>query len=41
LLIFVHPLGALLVGGYILYPTSERICGVAVLADAELGEANV
>ena len=41
LMIFIHPLGVLLVGGYVLYATSERISGVAVLADAKLGKANV
>jgi hypothetical protein len=41
LLIFVHPLGVLLVRGYVFYATSERIFGVAVLADAELGKADV
>ena len=41
LVIFVHPLGLLLVRGYIVYATSERICGVALLTDAELGKANI
>ena len=41
LVIFVHPLGASLVGGYVFYATSERISRVAVLADAELGKAGI
>ena len=41
LVIFVHPFGVLLVGGYVLYAGSERICGVAVLADAKLGKADI
>jgi hypothetical protein len=39
--IFVHPLGVDLVSGYVFYAASEGICGVAVLADAKLGKANV
>jgi hypothetical protein len=41
LAVLVHPLSVALVGGYVFYAAPEGVRGFPVLADAELGKADV